>query len=73
MEKIIQSLMLCVTYFFVPLLIMNGLFYLVMSFVTMSFDPTTWSLFDTEIGRMFFVVLQFVFLRLRNIFWEVFK
>lgn len=65
--------MMAVTYNFIPLLMMNGMVFIVGAFITQDFDPRNWFLFTTPEGRMGFVGMQVIFLYLRGDFWKKFK
>jgi hypothetical protein len=73
MKNIIYCIWVGIIYIFVPLLLMNGIGYIVVSFIAQDTDPRNWFLLARPEGRIIFVGLQFLFVCLRNDFWRKFK
>ncbi len=72
-KKFIHAAMMAITYNFIPLLMMNGMVFIVGAFITQDLDPRNWFLLAAQEGRMAFVGLQVIFLNLRSEFWKKFK
>lgn len=56
----------------IPLVITNGMFYLIGSFVAFSFDPSTWWIFKEWLGRVTVVIFEIGVLSAVPKFWEEF-
>jgi hypothetical protein len=55
-----------------PLVIANGLFYLLGSFIAWDFDPFHWWAFTTTVGRVLMVIVEVAILVNIPTWWEQF-
>ena len=56
----------------IPLVIANGVFYLLGSFIAWDFDPFHWWAFTTTVGRVLMVIVEVAILVNIPTWWEQF-
>jgi hypothetical protein len=57
----------------IPMIAFNIVWYLVGSLIALDFNITHWWLFNSVLGRIIFVILEYIFLTLTPDFWEIFE
>lgn len=59
-----------IAWIIVPFILVDGIFYIIGSFVAMDMDPTHWWVFTHTVGRITFSIWQLVILANIPNFWE---
>ena len=68
----IKAILHIILLIILPMVILNLILYLIGSFVAWSFDPSTWWLVNSTVGRLLLVFIEISFLANVPKFWEEF-
>ena len=68
----IKAILYTILITIIPMAILNLILYLLGSFVAWSFDPSTWWLVNSTVGRLLLVFIEISFLANVPKFWEEF-